>query len=136
MKPHLIDKKKKSDMENKLPLRNMPFSLKSMTIYSVTIQINIRMILSISMRVFFAVWSISISLNLRGYHWFMSGSKHAHLQPAGLEATLPYPLVYLSIKLVFSSSKIVCSRSGSDRRCPLLTQFFIEERNDPSAGDW
>lgn len=66
----------------------------------------------------------------------MSGSKHAHLQPAGLEATLPYPLVYLSIKLVFSSSKIVCSRSGSDRRCPLLTQFFIEERNDPSAGDW
>lgn len=61
----------------------------------------------------------------------MSGSKHAHLLPAGLQASLPYLLVYLSIKFVFISSKAV----GLTQSCPLLTQFFTEEQNDPDAGD-
>lgn len=60
----------------------------------------------------------SMTLNLRGYPWFMSGSKHAHLNPAGLQASLPCLLVYLSIKFVFISSKVVCPRCGSDTELP------------------
>lgn len=65
-----------------------------------------------------------LSLNLRGYPWFMSGSKHAHLNPAGLQASLPCLLVYLSIKFVFISSKVVCPCCGSDTELPTFNPIL------------
>lgn len=61
----------------------------------------------------------------------MSGSKHAHLLPAGLQASLPYLLVYLCL----FHQKLFVRAVGLTQSCPLLTQFFTEEQNDPDPGD-
>lgn len=121
-------------MGYKLPFRSMPFSSK---IYVKLISYHSKdytygvffywlpWTLSLTMRFFSAVWSIPVSLNLRGYPWFMSGSKHAHhLHPAGLQASLPYLLVYLSIKFVFISSKVVCPCCGSDTKLPTFNPIL------------
>lgn len=70
------------------------------------------------------VSSLQYEVFLRGYPWFMSGSKHAHLLPAGLQASLPYLLVYLSIKFVFISSKVVCPCCGSDTELPTFNPIL------------
>lgn len=115
-------------MGYKLPFRSMPFSSK---IYVKLISYHSKdytygvffywlpWTLSLTMR-FFSV----VTLNLIGYPWFMSGSKHAHLLPAGLQASLPYLLVYLSIKFVFISSKVVCPCCGSDTELPTFNPIL------------
>lgn len=127
-------------MGYKLPFRSMPFSSK---IYVKLISYHSKdytygvffywlpWTLSLTMRFFSAVWSIPVSLNLREYPWFMSGSKHAHLLPAGLQASLPYLLVYLSIKFVFIISKVVCPCCGSDTELPTFNPILHWETKGP-----